>query len=119
MKRTTKLSTAFLFSFTIISLLGSCKKTDEPEPPLPTHYKGVLVDFATRMPIANNKVYLITWASERLDDNKLWNYLYADTSLVLPNTPKGTVDSAITAMDGTFSFLYPPQVAPKDFLNFY
>ena len=113
-----KLFTPYLLGILFVSLLDSCENNDIPPIP-PTHYKGVLLDYATRMPVPSNKVYLITWASERLDDLKLWTYSYADTSLILPNTPKGTVDSAITDINGVFSFPYPPQVDRKDFLGIY
>jgi len=117
----TKLFSNFAVCISFLFLLASCKKdeSNDQNDILPTHYKGLLVDFSTPTPIANSKVYLITWASERLDPAKLWTLEYADTSLILPNTPKGTVDSAITDIDGMFSFAYPPNVAPKDFLSIY
>lgn len=114
-------STSFICILFLSLLAASCKKNEQngQNEILPTDYKGLLVDLSTRTPIANNKVYLITWASERLDPSKLWTLEYADTSLILQNTPKGTVDSAITDIAGMFSFAYPPNITPQDFLNIY
>ena len=113
-----KLVSALQFFFLMSLLIVSCKKKNT-ENTLPTHYKGVLVDSATGIGIVNKKVYLVTWAAQRLDFTKYWNLAYADTNLTLLNTPRGTVDSTITLSGGIFSFPYPVDVTPQTFLDKY
>lgn len=102
--------------FLCILILNSCKKDNDSKPSDIYHYTGILIDRATRNPVPNHKIYL-----RKLDFSSFypWELSYADTTLILPNLPKGAVDSTFTSPTGTFTFSYPPQVPSGELLNYY
>lgn len=107
--------TPLIFLYPLICFLSSCKKDSRTETSL-TNYRAVLVDATTRAPIPNHKIYLVK--SDSLYSHE-WELADSDTFLLMPNTPTGAVDSTITEVNGTFSFPYPLNTTPEDFLNKY
>ena len=97
-------------------MFNSCKKTEQISTPQ-THYRAILVNNNSRLPLINHKVYLYRISTQRITET--WEISQTDTSLVMPNIPYGTVDSTLTDDNGYFEFLFPSGIDSSNFLENY